>query len=241
MKFAVILFAALPLVAQVPKKRITSARAAAIARSARPASRSSSRRSRRQGLLSAADAIDRSRRSGPKAIGESRDYKSANDAFRAAVKLRPKDPNLRVRWGRMYLDHWQPADAADLFNEALEIDKEYAPALLGLALLAADGFEGKAVELAQHALSARSETGRSAGIAGARRARRQQFRKGRAEAKKALEISPEALDAMAILATIDWLDDKTDHAVDRQDPQNQSDVRRSVRNRRALLRHQSPL
>ena len=31
------------------------------------------------------------------------DYRSANDAFRAALKLRPKDPAPRVRWGRMFL------------------------------------------------------------------------------------------------------------------------------------------
>ena len=47
------------------------------------------------------------------------DFRSANDAFRAATKLRDKDPAPRVRWGRMYLDHWQAPDARDLFNEAL--------------------------------------------------------------------------------------------------------------------------
>ena len=72
--------------------------------------------------------------------------------------------------------------------------------------------------------------------------------KAREEANKAVAISPEALDAMAILATADWLNDKparasqglhSDHvAVDRQDLQDQSALRRSLRHRRALLRHQ---
>ena len=45
--------------------------------------------------------------------------------FDAAVKAHPKDANLRVRWGRMYLERWQPADAAGLCStEALEIDEE---------------------------------------------------------------------------------------------------------------------
>ena len=71
------------------------------------------------------------------------------------------------------------------------------------------------------------------------------------EANKAVAMSPEALDAMAILATVDWLNDKpsarsagrdSDHvAMDRQDPQDQSALRRSLRHRRTLLRHQSPL
>src|SRR5579864_9713805 len=38
------------------------------------------------------------------------DFRAANDAFRAASKLRAKDPAPRVRWGRMYLDHWQAQD-----------------------------------------------------------------------------------------------------------------------------------
>ena len=50
------------------------------------------------------------------------DFKNANDAFRAANKARPKDANVRVRWGRMYLDHYQAPDAQDLFNEALMLN-----------------------------------------------------------------------------------------------------------------------
>src|SRR6202042_3047582 len=99
-------------------------------------------------------SLTRSRDPGVQAEGfwGLRDYKAANDAFRAAVKAQPKDPNLRVRWGRMYLEHWQPADAEDLFGEALAIQKDYAPALYGQALHASESFEGKATELAEAAL-----------------------------------------------------------------------------------------
>ena len=48
-----------------------------------------------------------------------RDYNSANEAFKIAVKDEPKDPGIRVRYGRMFLEHWQHADAAQLFGEAL--------------------------------------------------------------------------------------------------------------------------
>src|SRR5262249_39431282 len=71
-----------------------------------------------------------------------RDYQSANDAFRDAVKAREKDANLRVRWGMMYLDHWQPGIASDLFNEALMIDEKNARAYLGQALVFSDAFAG---------------------------------------------------------------------------------------------------
>ena len=90
-----------------------------------------------------------------------RNYQAANDAFRAVVKTRDKDPKPRIRWGLMYLEHWQPADAADLFSEALEIDKDNADALLGLAQVASESFEGKAIEYAEKALKSNPNLYRS--------------------------------------------------------------------------------
>src|SRR5580704_15652514 len=72
------------------------------------------------------------------------DYKTANDWFKAAIKLHPDNPNLRVRWGLLYLDHWQAAEAEKLFQEALAIQKDNAGALLGMAMIAMDSFEAKA-------------------------------------------------------------------------------------------------
>src|SRR6185295_15678535 len=67
-----------------------------------------------------------------------RDYFPANDAFRDAVKAKPKDANLKVRWGMLYVENSLPGDAADLFKEALEIDPNNAKALYGMALVASD-------------------------------------------------------------------------------------------------------
>ena len=108
-----------------------------------------------------------------------RDYQNANNAFQAAVKARPKDANLKVRWGRMFNDYSQPGDAEDLFKEALAIDKNNAKALYGMALVASQSFGGDAAELAEKALKADPEHGGGARAAGADRARRQSSREGR--------------------------------------------------------------
>ena len=81
-------------------------------------------------------------------------YSEANDAFRDLVKAHPRNAGYRVRWGRLYLERYQPADAAQLFEEALKIDPNNAGAFLGFALVAAEGFESKAVEFAHKALAA---------------------------------------------------------------------------------------
>ena len=104
----------------------------------------------------------------------------------------------------------QPADAAKLFEEALEIKKDHAGALLGLALVAAEAFEGKAVELAQKALAADPKLVEAQELLARLALEDNNPKKATEEADKALAISPNALDAMAIRATIDWLDDKPD-------------------------------
>ncbi len=139
-----------------------------------------------------------------------RNYKSANDLFRDAVKAKPKDPALRVRWGYLYWDHWQPSTAGDLFQEALEIDEKYAPAVIGMAELAAEGYSNRAVEFAKHALELDPKAFEAEEVLARVALEDNNEAKAREEAKKAVDLSPDALDAMAILATIDWLDDKKD-------------------------------
>ena len=80
-------------------------------------------------------------------------WQEANNAFRAAVQADPKNPALRVRWGLLLLERFNPGEAADLFNEALELEKDYPPALLGLARVAAERMDPKAAELCRQALA----------------------------------------------------------------------------------------
>lgn len=138
------------------------------------------------------------------------DFRSANDAFRAALKLRPKDPAPRVRWGRMYLDHWQAGEAKELFAEAIGLRAEYAPALLGMALVAGEQFESEAIKNAERALRADPKLYEAHEVIARVRLEDGSPDKAAEAARKALEIEPEALDAMALLGTVDLLDDKKD-------------------------------
>jgi tetratricopeptide (TPR) repeat protein len=137
-----------------------------------------------------------------------RDYAAANSAFQAAVKARPKDANLKVRWGRMFMEYSQPADAADLFKEALDLDENNAPALFGTALVATDAFAGDASGFAEKALKADPKMAEARELLARIALEDNHPEKAVEEAKKALDISGEALDALSILATVDWLDDK---------------------------------
>jgi Tfp pilus assembly protein PilF len=138
-----------------------------------------------------------------------KDYNGANEAFKAAEKARPKDANVKVLGGDLYLAHWQAPEAAGLYNEALQIDNKNARAMLGLARIAEEQFEGKAVEFANKALDADPKLYEARELTARIALEDSNPPKAVEEANKAVAISPEALDAMAILATVDWLDDKS--------------------------------
>ena len=135
-------------------------------------------------------------------------YFEANDAFRALVNGHPRNAEYRVRWGRLFLERFQPADAAQLFQEALKIDANNAGAFLGLALVAAEDFESQAVDLARKALAADPHLLEAQELLGRLALEDNDPKKAAAEAHRALEMSPASVQAKAILATIDWLNDK---------------------------------
>jgi len=80
------------------------------------------------------------------------DVKRANEVFRDAIKAEPENPELRVRWGYLYMQTHQEGEALNLFSEALEIDEKHIPAKLGTARVFAERFEDKAQKLVDEVL-----------------------------------------------------------------------------------------
>lgn len=137
-----------------------------------------------------------------------RRYDDANVAFRIAVREDPKNPAVRVRWGRLLLERFNLSDAQALFMEALEMQPEYPPAVLALAVSLTEGFDRKAVEFARKAVELDPKLVEAQELVAALVLEDGDFKKAAEEAQTALKISPNALDAMAVLAAIDLLDDK---------------------------------
>jgi len=137
-------------------------------------------------------------------------YDDANKAFRAAAQERPQDPNVRVRWGRLLLERFNIKEASDLFNEALEIRKDYPPALLGLSVTLSENFEKRAVVFAEKALELDPKlTGAGEQLAQLLLEDSNRTR-AREVAQETLKNDAEALDAMAVMGAADLLEDKLD-------------------------------
>lgn len=139
-----------------------------------------------------------------------RQFDTANTEFRAAIREQPQSPQVRAEWGHLFSERFQPDDAGKLFNEALQLDPNYAPAFLGLARLASEGYSKQASELANEALKRDSRSFEAHELLSYLALEDNNPKLAGEEAGKALAISSEAIDALAVLASIDWLAGKSD-------------------------------
>jgi tetratricopeptide (TPR) repeat protein len=147
-------------------------------------------------------------------LWKARRYQDANEVFRQLVANSPKNAEYKVRWGRLFLDRGQSADAADLFNEALAVKPNDPGALLGLALIGAESFEERAAGLARKALEGDPKLLEAQELLARFALEDNDNARAAEEAKKALAIDPGSVGGKAILASIDWLADKKETSWD---------------------------
>jgi tetratricopeptide (TPR) repeat protein len=139
-------------------------------------------------------------------------YDEANNEFRAAVAQSDRNALYRVRWGRLLHERFNDTDADALFKEALDRDPKNAQAYLGMALVSADGFDEKAVEWAAKAIQLDPKLAEAHEVMANLQLEDSDTRKAAAEADAAIDLSPDALDAMAIHAAIELLADRPPEA-----------------------------
>ncbi|HVT92210.1 MAG TPA: tetratricopeptide repeat protein [Bryobacteraceae bacterium] len=132
-------------------------------------------------------------------------YDAANAEFRVLVREHPESAAYRVRWGRLLLERFNTGDAGDLFEEALKIDPKNAGAALGLALIASERFNASAVDLARQAIEFDPKLVEARELYAYLLLENNEPGKASEAADEALKIAPDALDALAIHATIEWL------------------------------------
>lgn len=136
-------------------------------------------------------------------------YSDANAMFRTAVKADERNARYRVRWGRLLLERYNPDEAGTLFSEALKIDPNNAEAWLGAALVASESFDPKAVQFAHQALEHDPKLVEAQERLAYLALEDNDIPRAIAEADRAVAMSPEALDAMAVRAAAELLSDRS--------------------------------
>lgn len=129
-------------------------------------------------------------------------YDAANNEFRLAAAADDRNPEVRVRWGRLFLARFNDSDAESLFQEALQRDPKCADAYLGEALVSADGFDGKALEYAHKAVALDPTLAEAHVLLATLALEDSDPATAVAEADLALKAEPEDVDAMAVHAAI---------------------------------------
>ncbi len=137
-------------------------------------------------------------------------YEQANNEFRDADRLHPDSAPIKTGWGRLYAAHSQPGDAAQLFEEAIKADPNYAPGYLELARVLAQNFDERAVKFATEALQHNPTLFEAHELLAFLSLEDGDPKLATQEAQNALALSPEALDGMSVLASIDWLNGQSE-------------------------------
>lgn len=140
------------------------------------------------------------------------EYEQANNEFRAAVAQNDSSALYRVRWGMLLHERFNDTDADQLFKEALQRDPKDAQACLGLALVSADGFDSKAIEWTSKALELDPKLVAAHELAANLALEDSDTKDALEQADEAIQLAPDALDAMAIHAAVELLADRSPDA-----------------------------
>jgi predicted Zn-dependent protease len=163
--------------------------------------------SNREGAQSCFTALTRSSDAYSRAEGYwgLEQWDQANEQFRLATQPSTRKSFVKVRWGMLLHERFNDADAAGLFREALSQDPSDAEAYIGLALVSADSFNGKAAEYAGKAIELNPKLSEAHELMADLALANDDRDAAAAEADKALVIDSNALDALAIHAALELI------------------------------------
>jgi Flp pilus assembly protein TadD len=136
-------------------------------------------------------------------------WDQANEQFRVASNPPSSKALYKVRWGMLLHERFNDTEAAGLFREALAKDPSNAGAYLGLGIVSADGFDGKAAEYLAKAIQLDPKLATAHELMADLAVANDDGDTATAEADKAIALENDAFDAMAIHAAIELIGDRS--------------------------------
>ena len=135
-------------------------------------------------------------------------YRQANGLLRNAAGVAPDDPAIQTLWGDLFGEKYDQAEASQSYIAALEIDEDWAPALLGMARALADtnppqasAAAGRAIEIDPDYLDAHL-------FLAQRSLDDRDHEAGRASLDRALAINDRSLEARSLVAAVAYVEDR---------------------------------
>jgi tetratricopeptide (TPR) repeat protein len=137
------------------------------------------------------------------------EWDRANEQFRIAAQPADRKSMIDARWGRLLHERFNDSDASDLFREAIAKDPKNSAAYIGLALVSEDVFDGKTGGYLAKAIEADPKSAEPLELLADLALENDERETAAMEADRALAVSADALDALAIHAALDLLADRS--------------------------------
>jgi tetratricopeptide (TPR) repeat protein len=164
-------------------------------------------------LVLAADLPNPNARDYLRAARAARALNQVDDAqslFRDAIGVAPTDPRINSEWGELFLEKFAKADAAKSFQEALKVDPEYGPALVGMAKALMDENPPQAVQFAQRALKGNPNNFDAQLVLANIAVYQDKKADVKAAIDRILEVNPKHLEALSMKAAMAYVEGRTD-------------------------------
>lgn len=171
----------------------------------RPAAKAPAAASPNAGVLAQLESLWRAARTKD-------DFIAVGHGFELLLKSEPNNAHYRVRYADLLAERFNAPDAEALYQEALKIDPNSVEAYLGLAEIYADGFDEEGKKCALAALELDPKAFHAHEILARIALEDSDFKKAAESADAALAIDPQAVEAIAIHAAIELLNDKSPDA-----------------------------
>jgi tetratricopeptide (TPR) repeat protein len=140
-----------------------------------------------------------------RALGQ---FHDANAAYREASSRAPSDPAINTAWGDLFFEKYENGEALRSFQQALQADPRWAPALVGSARALADENPPQAVAFAQRALEINPSSVDAQVFIAQQSIDASHHDEARDALQKALAVNPASLDTHALLAGLAYVEDK---------------------------------
>ena len=123
-------------------------------------------------------------------------FHQANSLYSEAVRIDPENVEAQVLWGDLFQEKFNEADAEESYADALDVNRRYTPALVGMA-----GISQPERNL-QRALDINPQDVKALTRFGDLLIRNERREEGIEFLERALDVNPEALEALARLAAV---------------------------------------
>jgi tetratricopeptide (TPR) repeat protein len=134
----------------------------------------------------------------------------ADSYFKDAVRLMPADVRLNTEWGDFFVEKYANGEAAKSFEEALKVDPEYGPALVGMARALADENPPQAVMFAERALKLNPNDAAAHLVIAEMAIYQDKKADAKASVGRVLELNPRHLEALSMKAALAYVEGHTE-------------------------------